>query len=98
MSLSIPISGTAKLKVGYVDAQGNPTSAPASAGPLTWMVENSAVAVLDIATGPEVIVSPAPGSLGLATTVSVTDGTFTSDADSITVVAGPAVGIQILAE
>lgn len=95
MAIELPVGGTFAAKVTYIDDAGNPTSAPSNNPTLTWTVSDPTVATLDTDTGDHVTLT-AVGAIGATASVSVTDGTFTSAADDITIVAGPAVGLEIL--
>lgn len=95
MAISLPIGGTFAAKCSYIDATGAPTAAPANAPALTWTVSDPTVATLDTDTGDHVTLT-AVGAVGATAGLTVTDGTFTSAVDEITITAGPAAGLEIL--
>lgn len=95
MNIELPVSGTKALKAVYVDAAGNPTSPPEGAQPFAWTASDPSVGTLDTAAGPDVTLT-AVGALATSETLSVTDGTLTSIESVVTIVAGPAVGIDIV--
>lgn len=95
--ITVELAGTKKFSAGYVDAQGNPTVAPAGAQPLTWSLSDPSVGSLDTTTGQNVTFT-ASGALGTSASLSVTDGTFSAAPDTITIAAGAAAGLTITAE
>lgn len=94
MTIEIPVGGSVKLTATYVDAASNPTVGPVGAGQISWSDADPSVISLDTAIGATVTVT-ARGSVGATGTLTVTDGSMTSSAVSVVIVAGPAVALEV---
>lgn len=93
MTILIPVGGTAPYQATYKDAAGNLTSAPEGVT-ITWTVSDPSVVTLDISTGPNVVIT-AVGSIGSSASLSVSDGTFTSVVETVSIVAGAPASLEI---
>lgn len=93
MEINLANGASTKLSAKYVDASNSVTAAPLGAGQITWTADRSMLA-LDVDIGPDVTIT-ATGAVGAVTQISVTDGSFTSQVATITITAGPAVGLEI---
>ena len=97
MPIELAAGSSATYKAQYFDASHNPTGAPANAPPLTWALSDPSVATIEpgAITGNPIALT-ATGAVGATATLTVTDGTFTSEPDTVTIVAGAAAGLEIL--